>query len=157
VIPAAAPAVTASRCTEGGREVACLQGPHCTQGGKLVPCKPGEQLPGTPPPAPPTPPPTVAAATVAGAGSNARLEPTTAPTTGLEIATSAPHAVAYVDGAPVHDAPCVLELEPGEHVVAVVAAGMMPAETIVRVEGAKRQRVELNPSQPRRRIDVPAQ
>jgi hypothetical protein len=51
----------------------------------------------------------------------------------------------------------VLELEPGEHVVAVYAAGMVPAETIVRVDAAKRQRVELNPSQPRRRIDVPAQ
>jgi hypothetical protein len=154
----------ASRCTEGGREVECLQGPHCTEGGRLVPCKKGDPLPATHPPAttqatttqPATTAskPTALAATVAGAGS---AEPPRAGSSGLEIATSVAHAVAYVDGAPVQDAPCVLELEPGEHVVAVYAAGMVPAETIVRVDAAKRQRVELNPSQPRRRIDVPAQ
>ena len=152
-----------SRCTEGGREVPCIQGPRCTEGGKPVPCKKGEQLP--PPTPPPTSPPTpnVAAVAVgsgsASAGSNAPAEPLHgspgAPT--IEIATTAPHAVAYVDGVPMRDAPCVLELEPGEHVVAVFAAGMVAAETTVHAEAAHRQRVELNPSKPRRRIDVPAQ
>jgi hypothetical protein len=74
----------------------------------------------------------------------------------IEIATTAPHAIAYVDGAPVRDAPCVLELEPGEHVIAVQVAGQLPAEAVVHAEAARRQRLELTPSRPRRTIDVPA-
>ena len=98
-------------------------------------------------------------ATAPGAGSNAPAEPPriSPGAAAIEIATTAPHAVAYVDGAPIREAPCVLEVEPGEHVVAVYAAGMVPAEAVVRVAAAQRQRVELTPSTPRRRIDVPAQ
>jgi hypothetical protein len=158
-IPTPIPAVAtkpASRCMEGGHEVSCIQGPHCTEGGKLVPCKKGDPMPGQPPP---QPPPTTAAAVVAGAGagSNAHAEPPRGRPSGVEIATSVAHAIAYVDGAPIHDAPCVLELEPGEHVIAVYATGMVPAESVVRVEAGKRQRVELNPATQRGRIDVPAQ
>jgi hypothetical protein len=158
VLPASAPVVKASRCMEGGHEVACVQGPHCTEGGKLVPCKKGDPLPGAPPP-PPPPATTAAIVTAPGAGSNAPSEPPpiSAGAGAIEIATTAPHAVAYVDGAPVREAPCVLEVEPGEHVVAVYVAGMVPAEAVVRVAVAQRQRVELTPSVPRRRIDVPAQ
>jgi hypothetical protein len=95
----------------------------------------------------------------AGAGSNVPIEPPRPPSGSgtIDIATTAPHAIAYVDGAPIRDAPCVLELESGEHVVAVYTAGMVPAETIVRVEQGKRQRVELTPKVQRRRLDVPAQ
>jgi hypothetical protein len=101
----------------------------------------------------------VAGSSVASAGSNAPAEPLRAPpvAANIEIATTVQRAIAYVDGAPLHDAPCMLELEPGEHVVAVYAAGMVPAEAIVRVEANQRQRVELTPSKPRKRIDVPAQ
>lgn len=74
----------------------------------------------------------------------------------IELVTTVPHAIAYVDGAPVRDAPCVLEVEPGEHVVAVYAAGMIPAETIVHAEVGRRPRVDLIPMKQRRRIDVPA-
>jgi hypothetical protein len=144
---------------EGGHEVACIQGPHCTEGGKLVPCKKGDPLPGAPPPVPPPPATTAAIVTAPGAGSNAPAEPPAMSpgAAAIEIATTTPHAVAYVDGAPIREAPCVLEVEPGEHVVAVYAAGMVPAEAVVRVTAAQRQRVELTPSTPRRRIDVPAQ
>jgi hypothetical protein len=156
VLPASAPVAKASRCMEGGHEVACIQGPHCTEGGKLVPCKKGDPLPGAPPPAPP--PPATAAAIVAAPGAGSNEPPGISPgAAAIEIATTAPHAVAYVDGAPIREAPCVLEVEPGEHVVAVYAAGMVPAEAVVRVTAAQRQRVELTPSTPRRRIDVPAQ
>jgi len=159
-----APAVKAPRCTEGGHEVPCAQGPRCTEGGRPVPCKKGEPLP--------QPPPTAAAigtgsgapgagsgSDVAGAGSNAHVEPLhgSPGAAAVDVATTMPHAIAYVDGAPVREAPCVLELEPGEHVVAVYAAGMVPAEALVRVAAGQRQRVELTPSKPRRRIDVPAQ
>ena len=163
-LPASATLAKPSRCTEGGHEVACIQGPHCTEGGKPVPCKKGDPLPGattTPTTTATTTTPTthavVASTSGTGAGSAARVEPKPASTSGLEIATGAAHAIAYVDGAPLHDAPCVLALEPGEHVVAVYAAGMVPAETIVHIEAGKHQRVELTPSQPRKRIDVPAQ
>ena len=167
---ASAPALKASRCTEGGREVACIQGPHCTEGGRPVPCKKGEPLP-----VPPAPPTTAAGAgTTAGAGagagahvgtagagtgSGAHAEPPHAAqgAAGVEIATTVPHGIAYVDGAPVREAPCVLDLEPGEHVVAVYASGMVPAEVVVKVAAGQRSRVELTPSKPRRRIDVPAQ
>jgi hypothetical protein len=124
-----------------------------------VPCTKGGALP----PPPPGPPATTATAPagsgVTHPGSKTPVEPLHASpgAAGIEIATTVPHAIAYVDGAPLREAPCVLELEPGEHVVAVYAAGMIPAETIVRVEAAKRQRVELTPSKPRKRIDVPAQ
>ncbi len=74
----------------------------------------------------------------------------------IEIVTTVPHAIAYVDGAPVRDAPCVLEVEPGEHVVAVYAAGMVPAEAIVHAELGRRPRVDLIPMKQRRRIDVPS-
>ena len=156
----------------------CLQGPHCTEGGKPVPCK--KELP--PPLAPAiAPPPGAGAASsgskasleplhaaggaatapagsgVAGAGSDALALPLHASSVAtIEIATTVQSAVAYVDGAPVHAAPCVLELEPGEHIVAVVAAGMISAEAIVRVEATGRQRFELTPSKSRKRIDVPA-
>ena len=160
-----APAVKAPRCTEGGREVPCAQGPHCTEGGRPVPCKKGESLPPPPPTAAAIAAGSGAAGTgsagsdVAGAGSNAHVEPLhgSPGAAAVEIATTVPHAIAYVDGAPVREAPCVLELEPGEHVVAVYAAGMVPAETLVRVAAGQRQRVALTPSKPRRRIDVPAQ
>ncbi len=149
------PAGKAPHCTEGGHEVPCLQGPRCSQGGRPVPC-PGAPPP-PPPPAPLPPPPAAAAVVVPGAGSNAPAEPAHTPGAAtIEIATTAPHAVAYIDGVPVREAPCLLELEPGEHVVAVYAAGMLPAETVVRLVADQRQRVELTPSQPRRRIDVPA-
>jgi hypothetical protein len=130
-----------------------------------VPCTKVERLP-------PKPPAAVAAGVagagvagagaattgVAGAGSNAPEPlPPSAGSGGLEIATTATGAIAYVDGAPLREAPCFLELEPGEHVVAVYAAGMVPAEAVVHVEAARRQRVELTPSKPRRRVDVPAQ
>lgn len=151
------PTAPAPRCTEGGREVACVQGPHCTEGGKLVPCKKGDPLPVTPPP-PPTVPAVAAAGSGAGSGADPpRVAPTSTSTaTAIDIATAAPHAVAYIDGAPIREAPCVLEVEPGEHVVAVYAGGMLPAETLVRVAAGQRQHVELTPSTPRRRIDVPA-
>lgn len=164
VIETSGAAVKASRCTEGGHEVECIKGPHCTEGGRPVPCKKGESLPPAlqppPPKVPPTGPSTVIAATTgAGSGSAAHVEPprTTPGGPGVEIATTVPHAVAYVDGAPIHDAPCVLQLEAGEHVVAVAAAGMMPAETVIKVEPTKHQRVDLNAATPRKRIDVPAQ
>jgi hypothetical protein len=153
--PPPPPAAKPSHCTEGGREVPCLTGPRCSQGGKPVACD--KNAP------PPPPPPLVVAPPSASAGSNAGSNappepPSISPGAGaIEIATTVPHAVAYIDGAPVRDAPCVIELEPGEHVVAVWAAGMLPAETVVRVAAAQRQRVELSPSQPRRRTDVPAQ
>jgi hypothetical protein len=129
-----------------------------------VSCKTGLPLPPPAPPAPPPPPlplqPPLATTTAgAGAGSNGSAEPPQPPSgaTTIEIATTSPHAIAFIDGAPLHTAPCVLELEPGEHVVAVSAAGMIPAEAIVRIEAGRRQRVDLNPSTPRKRIDVPAQ
>jgi hypothetical protein len=156
-IPAAAPAAKAARCTEGGHEVACIQGPHCTEGGKLVPCKKGDPLPAAAVPPPPVPAAAALATTTAGAGSNAEPPAVSPGAAAIEIVTAAPHAVAYIDGAPIRDAPCVLEVEPGEHVVAVYAAGMIPAEAVVRVAAAQRQRVELTPTTPRRRIDVPAQ
>lgn len=155
-VPASAPVVKAARCMEGGHEVACIQGPHCTEGGKLVPCKKGDPLPGAPPPPPPAPPP-AAMATGSGAGSAVEAPAISPGAAAVEIVTAAPHAIAYIDGAPVRDAPCVLEVEPGEHVIAVYAAGMIPAETLIRLTAAQRQRVELTPSTPRRRIDVPAQ
>jgi hypothetical protein len=92
-----------------------------------------------------------------GAGSSAEPPRANPGAAAIEIATAAPHAIAYIDGAPIREAPCVLELEPGEHVIAVYAAGMLPAETLVRIAPAQRQRVELTPTTPRRRIDVPAQ
>jgi hypothetical protein len=160
VVPTVAqrPPAPAQRCTEGGREVACVQGPHCTEGGKLVPCKKGDPLPVTTPPVPP-PGQTAVVAAGSGAGSAARVEPPAAGSTAamLDIATTAPRAIVYVDGAPVREAPCVLEVEPGEHVVGVYAAGMVPAESLVRATAGQRQRVELTPSLPRKRIDVPAQ
>ncbi len=143
-------------CRQGGHEVPCPpEGPHCTMGGKLVSCATGKPLP---PPPPPGPPRGVAAVgTGSGAGSAAPHEPQPLPgATNLEIATTVPHAIAYVDGAPVHEAPCALELEPGEHVIGVYAPGMIPAESIFKIE-TTRLRIELNPTQPRQRIDVPAQ
>ena len=148
-----APVAKPSRCTEGGHEVPCLAGPRCTSGGKPIPC------PGAPPPPPPVPPllPPAAVTVGSGSGSAGSAEPQQAPeAASIEIVTAAPHAVAFVDGAPVRDAPCLLWLEPGEHVVAVYAAGMVPAEAVVRIVADQRQRVELTPSNPRRRIDVPA-
>lgn len=157
VLPAAAPVAKAARCMEGGHEVACIQGPHCTEGGKLVPCKKGDPIPGAPPPPPPPAPVPAAIATAPGAGSAAEPPGISPGAAAVEIATNAPHAIAYIDGAPIREAPCVLEVEPGEHVVAVYATGMIPAEAVVRVAASQRQRVELTPSTPRRRIDVPAQ
>ena len=75
----------------------------------------------------------------------------------LEIATTVQHAIAFVDGVAAHEAPCTLELEPGEHVIAVYAPGMVPRETNMNLDVGARQHVELNPTKHRQRIDVPAQ
>jgi hypothetical protein len=149
------PVVKPPRCSEGGREVPCPQGPRCSEGGRPVPCTKG---PPPQPPPPPAPVPTPPRSAVTGTGSNAPPELLQVPPglATIEIATTVPHAVVYVDGAPVREAPCVLELEPGEHVVAVYAAGMLPAEAVVRVEAGKQQHVDLSPSKSRRRVDVPA-
>ena len=161
-VPPPPPPVKPPRCTEGGREVPCPPpGPRCSQGGKPVSCTTGAPLPPPlPPPSPlPPPPPLATGAAGSGAGSNGSAEPPPPPpgAATIEIATTSPHAIAYLDGAPLHAAPCVLEVEPGEHVVAVYAAGMVPAEAIVRVGAAQRQHVDLTPSKPRKRIDVPTQ
>jgi hypothetical protein len=158
--PTPTPTLAASaperHCRQGGREVPCPdEGPRCTMGGKPVPCSGAKR----PPPPPPPAPPVAAIATGSGSGSAAPGEPHPPPSglARVEIATTVAHAIAYVDGVPVRDAPCVLDLEPGEHVFAVYAAGMIPAESIFRAEVARPQRIELIPSQPRKRIDVPAQ
>ena len=146
-------------CRQGGKEVPCPpEGPHCTRGGKPVSCATGKPLP-PPSLAPPPPPvaPALATGSGAGSGSAAPVEPR-APTHpgNLIIATTVPHAIAYVDGVPVRDAPCELELEPGEHVIAVAAPGLIPLESVFRIDAKNRQRIELNPTVPRQRIDVPA-
>jgi hypothetical protein len=102
------------------------------------------------------PPPAVGSAAAIGPGSNAHVEAPPSNVTAIDIATTAPHAIAYLDGAPVREAPCVLEVEPGEHVVAVVTTGMIPAEAIVTAKSGQRQRVELTPKTARKRLDVPA-
>jgi hypothetical protein len=113
------------------------------------------------PPAAPEPPAAPSVSPPAGAGSAqpppADVPPAPPSTAAIEVVTTVANSIVYVDGAPLHAAPCVLEVEPGEHVVAVYAAGMVPAETVVRLEAARRQHIELTPSMPRRRIDVPAQ
>ena len=160
--PPPAPPPPEHHCRQGGHEVPCPpEGPHCTQGGRLVSCATGRPLP---PPGPPVRPGTAVAtgsgSTIGpggpgGPGAPGEPRPPVGPTN-LEIATNVPHAIAYVDGVPVQSAPCALELEAGEHVIAVYAPGMIPAESIFKVDDAHRQRIELDPTEPRKRIDVPA-
>lgn len=130
--------------------------------GSPPPDSSGSGAPAAPPAAgsaaQPAPAAAAGSAAPAAAGSNAAAEPLQPPPAlaELEIATQASHALAYLDGAPMHPAPCVLEVEPGEHVVAVYAPGMVPAEQVVHLDAAQHQRVELTPSTTRERIDVPA-
>jgi hypothetical protein len=97
-----------------------------------------------------------------GIGSNAPIETHPPPITPggiatLDIVTATPHALVFVDGIPLREAPTLIEVESGEHVVAVYVTGKLPAEAVVRVRPGDRHRVELNPSVPRKRIDVPAE